>query len=710
MSIFQKIGQYFSRKESPVAGAVTRLAGVGQAAWTSENYENLAKEGFKKSVYVFRSIDMISKAGAGIPLLLYKTRGNRGAKAIARELKNLPRQSRHQEFKRLVKSGEIEEVTASPLLDLIGRPNPREGGTQLRENLIAYRLISGNNYMTRVGPKNGPPKELYALRPDRMQIVVGTAQNPIERFEYTAGGDVTRLAPEFVLHTKSFNPLDDWYGMGALVPASRSVDQNNEAKAHNVALIQNGGKPSGILTIAKNATEKVIKALLADIDTNWKGSSNAGKLFVFEDGMKWDQVGMSMLDMDWLEGQKLSAREISIAFGVPPQLNGDTEGSTYANYQEARKALYTETVLPMMDNFCDEWNRWLVPLFDPNQFLYYDEDAIEALQEDREKVYTRTQGAYTAGFITINEARQTVGYGEDPEYGHRYSWEIEVFKRYGSFSTPVATEKSRRKGWSIKASTVEQRDREYKRLEKQREPYYKAVEKLIIKRFEAESKAITAAIAGGKDFAKVLKSQESEWVKTLKAAYITVGEEFAKITLDDLSKTKARRKADNDPMDEAMDTIAKWASKQAPIVAKLITKTTGKRVQATIDDFEPEDIDGAAAGVTDLYATWTGEAIAEGVQSRSELISITENVTASGAGSEAGADASGLPLVKTWISTRDDNVRDSHQSADGQTVPMDEPFELEGGELMYPGDDSQGADSDELAGCRCFVQYELAGS
>lgn len=55
----------------------------------------------------------------------------------------------------------------------------------------------------------------------------------------------------------------------------------------------------------------------------------------------------------------------------------------------------------------------------------------------------------------------------------------------------------------------------------------------------------------------------------------------------------------------------------------------------------------------------------------------------------------------TWVSIRDERVRGSHWEADGQTVPINEPFIVNGYKMMFPLDDSMGAPVDEIINCRC---------
>ncbi len=92
---------------------------------------------------------------------------------------------------------------------------------------------------------------------------------------------------------------------------------------------------------------------------------------------------------------------------------------------------------------------------------------------------------------------------------------------------------------------------------------------------------------------------------------------------------------------------------------------------------------------------------------RATRIARTEVISASNLGSIEGARATGLPLDKTWLATRDARTRDTHDEADGQTVEMDELFNVGGSLLDFPGDWSNNADVAEIIQCRCTVIYQV---
>jgi HK97 family phage portal protein len=118
-------------------------------------------------------------------------------------------------------------------------------------------------------------------------------------------------------------------------------------------------------------------------------------------------MSLSPKDMDWIAGKDMSAREIALAYNVPPQLVGIPDSQTYNNNREARLAFYDDAVLPLVEFFRAELNNWLSPAFGAGLELRFDEDGIEALSLRRERKW---RAIATANFLTTNEKRAAVGY------------------------------------------------------------------------------------------------------------------------------------------------------------------------------------------------------------------------------------------------------------------------------------------------------------
>jgi HK97 family phage portal protein len=278
--------------------------------------------------------------------------------------------------------------------------------------------LSGNVYIERVPVENSFVKFLKVLRSDRVSILIDSCGAKMG-FEYKCNGKAkifqfnseTGASP--ILHLKTFHPLNDWYGMSPIEAAARAIDQHNAVGEHNLSILQNGGRPSGALMVKASASGQLLTAeqrenIRQDIKALYEGTENAGRIMVIEGNCEWKGMGFSPVDLDFKSGKNMSAREIAQAFGVPPVLVGLFEDATFSNYKEARLNLWEETMLPLLDYFVAELNRWLAPIFGDNLAIGYDKDAIPALAAKRDHTWNVIQNS---SFLTINEKRQALGYG-----------------------------------------------------------------------------------------------------------------------------------------------------------------------------------------------------------------------------------------------------------------------------------------------------------
>lgn len=664
-------------KASATTRAILQVVTLGQPIWTPRRFDKLAKEGFESNVYVFRAVMEIAQACAGIPWLLYQ-------------------RSRRQ----------VTELEDHPLLDLLHRPNPWQGQAEFIEAAVAFLMLAGNSYVEAVGPasRQAPPQELYTLRPDRVTILPD-AKNMVGGYRYTAGSAKQDFKAESVLHLKLFAPTDDWYGLAPLAVAARIVDQHNASNVWNTSLLQNGAQPPGALVAEEKLSDEEYDRLKKVIEERHSGPRNAGRPLLLEGGLDWKQMGLSPTDMAWLEGKKLTAREIAIVFGVPPELLGDSANKTYANYQEARRSFYTETVLPLMDRLRDKLNAWMVPAFGDNLYLDYDRDEIEALQEDRARVWTRVNSSFKAGWLRVNEARAAAGYDEDPEFGDLYAWQIAGMGLLdpGSDTGTQDAGKSAGRRLSIKAFNLaddEAKTAHWKATDNAREAWAGKIAGQMRARFEAEAKAVAQAVEGTTaDQAEaaalaVIDSQRSDWERLLVATYLAVIEAFGNATLQSL-------KAEAGPAEaKAFDV---WAADVqrfiAETAARKITQVTDTTKQVVRDALAPglevgEGIDDLAARIREAYKDFTPR--------RSIVIARTEVIGAAGFGTRAAAEQTGLQLEKEWIATRDERTRDSHAALDGERKQFNDRYS---NGLMYPGDPD--GEPEEVIQCRCAEGYHV---
>jgi HK97 family phage portal protein len=361
-----------------------------QAQWSAKGYQKCADEAYIKNVIAHRSISMIAASCASVPFKLYRSSKNT----------RIP-------------------LNDHPILKLLRKPNPVQSTQEFMETIYAYRQIAGNAYILSACSRAQTPQELYALRPDRITVLPGENFIP-HGYLYQVDEKKTefRVNPltgaSLILHIKNFHPLSDWYGLSSIEAAAYSIDQHNQAGEWNQALLQNGARPSGAIVVKgeqgmpANLSEEQYIKLKGLIDDTFAGPRNAGRPIILEGGLDWREMSLSPKDMDYIESKHSSARDIALALGMPPQLLGIPGDNTYANLQEARLALWEQTIIPMVENVIGNLNTWLQGFYSADLELSYSTDDISALTLRKEAMWNRLDNCK---FMTINEKRQTVGLG-----------------------------------------------------------------------------------------------------------------------------------------------------------------------------------------------------------------------------------------------------------------------------------------------------------
>jgi HK97 family phage portal protein len=304
------------------------------------------------------------------------------------------------------------ELEDHPLLGLLERPNQRHAGASFLEALYGHLLISGNAYVELI-EVGETARELHLLRPDRVSVTTD-AGGWAAHLDYREGKHrrAVPLGPGGALHMTLFHPLDDHYGFPPLEAALMALDTHNSAGRWNKALLDNSARPSGALVYAPkeggNLSEDQFERLKAELENGYSGVTKAGRPLLLEGGLDWKAMALSPKDMDFVEAKHSASRDIALAFGVPPMLLGIPGDNTYANYQEANRAFYRLTVLPLVARIARELSAWLGPAFGDRLRLWYDADQVEGLAAERDALWARI-GA--AGFLTDDEKREAVGYG-----------------------------------------------------------------------------------------------------------------------------------------------------------------------------------------------------------------------------------------------------------------------------------------------------------
>lgn len=398
-----------------VGGFTGTGAGATWGSWNNWDYIPQVTAGYIRNPDVYACVSLIASAGSQVkwwdgsgasksltpPGLLAKAIGRDPADQIA-SIRDDPKQTARY----------LRTVT-NPLasIELLRKA----GGARFVQDWLSYILLAGNDYIEieRTAVK---PNMIYLLRPDRVTawLAVRTDANlmppyPVEAelvdyWKVNAYGRIRPVPPVNMVHSKLFNPLNDIYGMPPLQAVMLRVQMMNEGADMLKRVLQRGFAP-GWIEAAKDSVWGDTQ--IAQLKERVRSSKVAGEELFLENAT-WHQMGFQPGESGITDQQILAKRDIAAAFHVPAELIGDTASKTYSNFQEARRALYTEAVIPLLTMFRDDWNQTIgKELSSP---LDFDKDTFDAISAARAEATDRVTKLWTNGLITQNEARADLEY------------------------------------------------------------------------------------------------------------------------------------------------------------------------------------------------------------------------------------------------------------------------------------------------------------
>ena len=359
----------FRKREKKTSGPLVAMSDLRAARWSGLGA--VTREGFERNPVGYRCIRMISEAAASV--------GFRSAS------------------------------DDDALMRLLMRPNADQGGPDLMEGLYAHLAVTGDSYLEAVSVDD-EVRELHVLRPDRMKVLKGARGWPMG-WEHRVGSDARRIMREAdgflpVLHMRLFNPADDYEGYAPLEAAARAVDVHNASGAWTKALIDNAARPSGALIYSgsQSLTDAQLAELRSELASVYQGPENAGRPLLLSGGLDWKPMSLSPTDMDFVELRNVAAREIALAFGVPPMLLGIPGDATSANYREANAAFWRLTILPLVNRAARAISGWLGDRVGGE--VVPDLEGVPAFQDERAVQWQRIEAAT---FLTVEEKRRLAG-------------------------------------------------------------------------------------------------------------------------------------------------------------------------------------------------------------------------------------------------------------------------------------------------------------
>ena len=376
MSILKGLFHSRDKPKNSTSGAAYRFYFGGSTSGKPVN-ERTAMQ----MTAVYSCVRILAEAIAGLPLHIYKYNSNGGK----------------------------EKAVDHPLYFLLhDEPNPEMSSFVFRETLMTHLLLWGNAYAQIIRNGKGEVIALYPLMPNRMSVdrdsdgKIYYTYTRVQEDAPTMEGNIFVLSPEDVLHIPGLG-FDGLVGYSPIAMAKNAIGMSIACEEYGAKFFANGAAPSGVLE--HPGTIKDPSRVRESWTQTFGGSSNAHKVAVLEEGMKYTPISISPEQAQFLETRKFQINEIARIFRVPPHMVGDLEKSSFSNIEQQSLEFVKYTLDPWVVRWEQSLSRALFTVDEKKQyFCKFNVDGL--LRGDYQ---SRMNGYATArqnGWMSANDIRE----------------------------------------------------------------------------------------------------------------------------------------------------------------------------------------------------------------------------------------------------------------------------------------------------------------
>lgn len=645
---------------------------------------------------------------------------------------------------------ENNPVDDHPVAILLDNPCPELPPNIVKSIWWKQLELVGSAYIRFVDNPKRP--ELWPLFPDKVMIVPSTEPGKLLKgynFLNDRGiaNNNVNLLPSEVIHIRQVDPADGLAGVSALRAGFRHVDILSEMDTWNYNSFNNRVLADVVISLKPdNLTKDSIATIRQSIDEQVAGTKNARRAIIAPGATKVDRMSQTAVEMDFTNSKRITREDIAVAYGVPLPVLGIYENGTFANVESAKRDFWEDTLIPKADDFCDTMT-WFFRnngMLKPDQKVGYKKKDIKALQRNYSD---RVKDADAASKMFI----QTAGYNPEEvmqevntlfELGFdmdKLVWEepepLELAPELDEEGNPVdpdpdPTKDTEDPGQKPKEDAPKGPGQEEPKQKKSQRDmsaldfHWRMVDRkrnLWVDKFKRQSKGLfskelellLATFDGEnepvdvKKLLKVVREHATSWEATFEKLYNDVISDFCKSTKP-LKRAGVKDKQTFDSL--VKDRIHGYINLNTGLKVQGIRQHTMKKIERIVSDAidrhaliaEAAKELGEAVVPLDRYlksevGKGLKDAYANYRQARALTIARTEVLGAASFGQETAISLSG-GQKKEWVSSRDGEVRDSHEALDGEIVDVDESFS---NGCRFPGDPAGGPE--EVINCRCAL-------
>jgi len=614
---------------------------------------------------------------------------------------------------RIMPDGKKVDVTEHPDFALLKNPSPYMNEYDFWEATGGFIELTGECPWAMVLNGLGKPLEINPLRPDKI-VVIPDKQDLVSHYEFRNGMNKFRIETDEMIFLKYWNPNSDFRGLSPLRAATSRIEQDLRATKSNLAILKSGSNPSGVLTVEDGEGHDEIDQptwdrFVADFRQQYEGEAKRGKMMLLRGAMKWQQLGLTNQEMQFMEMLTMAGNSVGEVYGVPPALRMQfQEASKLANVKEQKELFWDPTMRTMARKLAAMITSQLLSRLSnmPSLVFEFDFSTVEALQPDKTAQAERFQKGIRTGAVSPEDYREIVlglPRTNDPNTNARYIETglvpiamaglppAEATTERGLVDTfdfimgealthynpdPVSVKSFKQEASEVMA----QRWREMHEtkaiasLERIRQSEGEKMRQGIARLFKQQGAEVIANLNTQRAFWGSVSKQDfeveavsfniDEWVQRFEdegKIHIAAALSAAAADLDIALVDGAVFDLSGDP------GAVQWVNHRAREYATLINKTTQKEVDAILRGAVG---DGLSIGdTTDLIKNFfTAKA-----EQHAEVVARTEIVSASNKGRLESMKVNGFEF-HMWTTQRDERVRDEHALMGGEVVEIDKAF------------------------------------
>lgn len=409
----------FKRKERHVMMDWTFIN--GQFVIDEDLSTTYIDKGFKSLPNLYGIVSLITQKSSIVPHEVFRITNEGKYRKYKAQMKSAST-TRDYAKAMATKAQALDKVENTEIDKLLTNPNLYQSTENLYEALDGYLLLTGNAYIfgltTGLSSSGKKPSELHALISPAVAIKAGESwREPVSayRLTYLTGDDIPA---EEVGHIKYWNPISTYnkqedilYGLSPLKACRTLLGKYREADIAQGSMFKNMGV-NGILSGDGTFNEEQALSLRDKWKKLYGGSAKAGDIAITSANVKWNQIGLSPVDLKIIEGKEEILNELCNIYHVPIGMFTKVN-STENNMVESRKMFITDAVIPLCERRKSIINRWLVPKFGEKLVVEYDYTVFSEMNEDLEKLVSSASQMY---WLNPNEKRAMTNYdkSEDP--------------------------------------------------------------------------------------------------------------------------------------------------------------------------------------------------------------------------------------------------------------------------------------------------------